>query len=173
MPLNTPLKTATVQPHAPKLPGASLMTPKALISVLVLTISLSISQALARPNLTPEQLAKARETASQIKPPVDFDALLKEADRLGVKCEGDLTRRIVIKTCKGNVKIAQNKEEIKALDEENERLKADTRRKINALVEIADKKLNLNSSVDCAENSECTGKIISCRTSSFHPTVIA
>jgi hypothetical protein len=75
------------------------MYAKSLVVSTILASSLFTAQAQARPDLTPEQLAKARETASQMKPPVDFDALLNEADRLDVECKGDLTNRIVLKTC--------------------------------------------------------------------------
>jgi hypothetical protein len=45
-----------------------------------------------------------------MKPPVDFDAMLDEAGRLGVVCEGDLTRRAILKMCKLDVETAQSRE---------------------------------------------------------------
>jgi hypothetical protein len=125
------------------------MSPKALISALILsTTSLLASQALARPDMTPEQLTKAREVASQMKPPVDFDALLAEADRLDVECKGDLTKRIVIKTCKGYVETAQIKEDTQAsrerqakLDKEIEALEKEIANNIEEAKQIARQKL--------------------------------
>ena len=109
------------------------------------------SFALAGPDLTPEQRTKAREVASQLKPPVDFDALLAEADRLGVICEGNLTIRGNIKTCINGVKIAQSKErqakldaESARLDEENARLDEEAIRMINEISDKAEQKLKQN-----------------------------
>jgi hypothetical protein len=111
------------------------MNAKTLLTATLLASSFLVtSQALAEPNLSPEQLAKARETASQMKPPVDFDAMLKEADRLGVKCEGDLTRKIKITTCKSKVNSAK-------LDEENKKLEDEIKQKVNDLADKAAEKL--------------------------------
>ncbi|MDR2788559.1 MAG: hypothetical protein LBD06_09445 [Candidatus Accumulibacter sp.] len=91
------------------------MNVKALVAVVLLSASslLITRQALAdRPNLSPEQLAKARESASQLNPPVDFDAMLDEVDKLGVECTGDLTRKARIIICGQRI--------------ENAKLKADT-----------------------------------------------
>jgi DNA anti-recombination protein RmuC len=127
-----------------------------VVTALLASSLLATNQALAdKPKLTPEEFAKAEQLASQIKPPVDLKALLKEADRLGVECIGKLTIKANIKACKYGVETAQADEEIKKLDEEikssrerqakldeeNARLKADTRNKINDIVEKADKKL--------------------------------
>jgi hypothetical protein len=125
------------------------MTAKALIASLVFANNLLVGDVLAKPNMTPEQLAKARETAAQMTPPVDFDALLDEADRLGVVCEGNLTIKGNIKTCKYRIETAQSKErvavsrerqakldeEINAKGEKIERILEDTKR-------IANQKLN-------------------------------
>jgi hypothetical protein len=94
---------------------------KTFVAVLLSASSFLVaSQALAdRLNLTPEQLAKARESASQLNPPVDFDAMLDEVDRLGVECTGDLTRKARIIICGQRINNAK-------LDAENARLKADT-----------------------------------------------
>jgi type I restriction-modification system DNA methylase subunit len=98
------------------------MTTKPLIPTLALAISLYASQALARPDLTPEQLAKAKETALNMNPPIDVAEMLKEADRLGVECEGDLTLRYKIKMCYLRVDTAQSKERQVKLDKENAKL---------------------------------------------------
>jgi hypothetical protein len=146
--LKTPPKTATEQPYNPNRSGANQMSPKALISALILSVSLSASQALAKPEMTPEQLAKARETAALMKPPVDFDALLDEADRLGVVCEGELTIRANIRTCINGVKIAQSKErqaklgaDTARLREENEQIEDRLKRKVHDLADKAEQKL--------------------------------
>ncbi|MDR1987630.1 MAG: hypothetical protein LBQ24_02460 [Candidatus Peribacteria bacterium] len=131
---------------------------KTLVAVVLSASSfLVINQALAgRPNLTPEQLAKAREVASKINPPIDFDALLDEADRLGVVCEGKLTIKGNIKTCKYSVETAQSEERIQAskerqakLREENARLdeQIQTRKeriikKVNELSDEAERRLS-------------------------------
>jgi hypothetical protein len=138
MPLKISPKTAIEQPHNLNRSGATPMTPKALISAIVLTISLSISQALAKPNMSPEQLAKARETASQMKPPVNFDALLDEADRLGVNCEGDLTRKGIIRACENKIKISQSDERIRASKERQAKLDEEYRAKRKELAKIID-----------------------------------
>jgi hypothetical protein len=99
------------------------MTPKALISAFVLTISLSANQTLAaKPDLTPEQLTKARASASQLNPPVNFDELMKEADKLDVECTGDLTRKARISICTDKVKNAKTQKNIDRLKAENARL---------------------------------------------------
>ena len=96
------------------------MNTQTLVASLFLVPSLfGASEALAKPDLTPEQLAKAKETASQMKPPVDFEAMLNEADRLGVECTGDLTRGARIVICGQKVENAKIQENI-------DRLKADT-----------------------------------------------
>ena len=41
--------------------------------MLVLIILTSSYHVEARPNLTPEELAKAREVAAQMDPPIDFE----------------------------------------------------------------------------------------------------
>jgi hypothetical protein len=129
------------------------MNYKALIASIFLVSSLFVGEALAKPDLTPEQLARARETAQQMKPPVDFDALLQEADRLGIECEGDLTRRAIIKMCKLDVETSQSKErqiqskerqakldaENAKLDEEYKVAEERLKRKVNDLADQADK----------------------------------
>jgi hypothetical protein len=100
------------------------MTAKPIISALVaLAISLfASSQALARPDLTVEQLTKAREIAKNFDPPIDFDELLKEANRLGVECDGNLTLMYKIKMCMLDVDTAQSEERQAKLDDENRKL---------------------------------------------------
>ena len=93
---------------------------KKLVATVVLSSTLALAPtAEAKPNMTEEQLAKAREVASKLNPPVNFDEMLIEADRLGVEC-GDinLTLRGNVRTCVNRIKIAQGKEEIAKLDEE-------------------------------------------------------
>ncbi len=72
---------------------------------------------MARPDLTPEELAKAQEIASQMNPPVDINTLLDEAERLGVECKGNLTLRPMIKACSNKVETAQMDEDIQASKE--------------------------------------------------------
>ncbi|GHU21244.1 hypothetical protein FACS189475_10440 [Betaproteobacteria bacterium] len=110
------------------------MNSKTLIASILLASSLYTGLALASPDLTPEQLAKAKETASQMKPPVDFEAMLKEADRLGVECQGNLTIRAIIKACLNGIEIAQSKERQAKIEE---RLV----KKVNDLADKAEKKL--------------------------------
>jgi hypothetical protein len=132
------------------------MNTKALVASLFLVPSLFVaSEALAKPDLTPEQLAKAKETASKLNPPVDFDVLMNEADRLGVECTGDLTRKIKIEGCRLKVDTAQSEErqakldkEIEAskerqnkLDEEHKVIEDRLKKKVNDLADKADKKL--------------------------------
>jgi hypothetical protein len=100
------------------------MTPKALMSALVLFVSLSASQALARHDLSPERLAKARKAGRQLNPPVDFDALMKEADRLGVECTGDLTRKARIIICGQGIENAQIEARIQATRADTEATRA-------------------------------------------------
>ena len=142
-----------------KATGENQMSVKPVITALIMSATLfTASFALAGPDLTPEQLAKARETAQKMKPPVDFDALLVEADRLNIKCEGDLTRRAIIKMCKFDVEIAQSKErqakldeEIEAskerqarLDEEYKETEERLKRKVNELSDQAEQQLKQN-----------------------------
>jgi hypothetical protein len=96
-------------PHAPKLSGASRMSPKALITALVLFVSLSVSQALA---LTPDELAKAQELGSQLNPPVDIAELLAQAEKYDVPC--DPTSKNRIRICSQKIKNAQIDAEIEA-----------------------------------------------------------
>jgi hypothetical protein len=117
------------------------MRTKTLIVFTILASSLFAAQVQARPDLTPEQLAKARETASQMKPPVDFDAMLDEIDRLGVECTGDLTRKIRIESCRLRIDTAQSKERQEKLREENAKLDKEAIQMINDIADKADKKL--------------------------------
>ena len=115
------------------------MTYKTLIATILIASSLAVAgEVQAKPDMTAEQLAKARETAQQMKPPVDLDALFTEADRLGVKCEGDLTTRIVIKTCKGNVEIAQSKERQAQSKERQAKLREDNQKLREEIADIVD-----------------------------------
>jgi hypothetical protein len=119
------------------------MTFKTLITTLLLSSTLFIaSEALAKPDMTPEQLAKAKETARQMKPTVDLDVLFTEADRLKVECEGDLTTRIVIKTCKLSVETAQSEERQAKIKAERKQIQAETTELINQASDLAQKKLD-------------------------------
>ena len=106
---------------------------KALMSAVMISSSVFVaSNAIAKTNMTEEQVAQARATASQMKIPIDFDAMIAEASRLGVECDGDLTRKVKIATCDTKVKRAQSQErqaalvaEGKRLDEEGEKLRTE------------------------------------------------
>lgn len=125
------------------------MDTKALVASVLFASSLFASgQALAGNNdLTPEQLAKARESASQLNPPVDFDAMIKEANRLNVECTGDLTRKVRIHICGQDIEIAKKQERIDKKQANIDRLKADTEktRKENAeLIREAQQRIKNN-----------------------------
>jgi hypothetical protein len=126
MHLPTPPKPAINELPALNHAGASQMTAKALIAALVLSTSLSVGQALAKHELSPEQLAKAREAGKQLNPPVDFDALMSEADKLGVECTGDLTRKARIIICGQRIENAKLKADTQATRARIEATKADT-----------------------------------------------
>jgi hypothetical protein len=115
------LSNPAINPHAPKLSGASRMSPKALITALTLLVSLSVSQALA---LTPEELAKAQELGSQLNPPVDIAELLAEAEKYGVEC--DPTSKNRIRFCKQEIEIEASKARTQANYAEIEASKART-----------------------------------------------
>ncbi|GHU32857.1 hypothetical protein FACS189497_14580 [Betaproteobacteria bacterium] len=101
------------------------MNTKALAASLFLVSSLlATGEALAKHDLTPEQLAKARETASKLNPPVDFDVLMNEADRLGVECTGDLTRGVRIAICEKKINNAKKQENIDKLEADTKATKA-------------------------------------------------
>lgn len=125
------------------------MSIKHLITALILSLSIfAAGDALARPELTDEQLAKARGVAQAMNPPVDFDVMLDEADRLGVECTGDFARKVRIEICSDKVEIAQSKERQAKLREENARLDAESERldeeairMINELSDKAEQKL--------------------------------
>jgi hypothetical protein len=124
MSLKKTSKPATNRLHSPNHAnhaGASPMTPKALISALVLSVSLSVSQALA---LTPEELAKAQELGSQLNPPVDIAELLAEAGKYGVEC--DPTSKNRIRICKQEIEIEASKARTEANYAEIEASKART-----------------------------------------------
>jgi hypothetical protein len=107
------------------------MNTKALVASLFLVSSLlATGEALAKHELTPEQLVKARETASKLNPPVDFDVLMNEADRLGVECTGDLTRGARIVICGQKVDNAKLNEEGKRLDKETAELIKEVQQRI-------------------------------------------
>jgi hypothetical protein len=96
---------------------------KALVTAVLFAYGLlATNQALARPDLTAEQLTKAQEAAAQLNPPVDFDALMDEADKLGVECTGDLTRKARIIICGQDVENAKIQGDINRLKAENSRL---------------------------------------------------
>jgi septal ring factor EnvC (AmiA/AmiB activator) len=103
------------------------MTAQALLSALVLSAGLSVTgEVLAGNELSPEQLAKAREAARQLTPPVDFDALMKKVDQFGVECTGDLTRKVRIDICTDKVKNAKTEADTQATRARIEATKADT-----------------------------------------------
>jgi hypothetical protein len=108
---------------------------KTLVAVLLSASSfLAASQALAdKPTLTAEQLAKARESASQLNPPVDFDAMLEEIDTLGVECKGNLIKRIEIHLCRQKIENAKKQKNIDRLEAENARLDKETAKHIREL----------------------------------------
>lgn len=114
---------------------ASAIIPIALSFVFITTSSYS------RPNFTEEQLTKARKAASEAKYPVDFDALMDEADRLDLECEGDLTDWFWIKMCKLDVEGAQAREWIEKSKKRQEATRKETIRLINEAADIAEKKL--------------------------------
>jgi hypothetical protein len=111
------------------------MNVKALLSVLVFFAGVSVAgEVLARNELSPEQWARAREAARQLKPPVDFDALMKEVDQFGVECTGDLTRKARIIICGQKVENAKIEADTQAIraDTEATRARTEKLRKENA-----------------------------------------
>lgn len=134
-----PLDTQNAIPKENKETKMKLTT---LATSVLISSALVAGSAQARPNMTDEELTKARHTASQLKPAINLDELLDEADRLGVICDGDLGHRVVLKTCAGNVKIAQSRERQAKLDEDNAKLDQELKDKVNALAKSVDKKLN-------------------------------
>ena len=132
------------EPKETKVKLATLMTSVLLSGILV------AGEVQARPNMTEEQLAKAREVALQLKPPVDFDAMLIEAEGLGVEC-GDinLTLRPNVRTCINRIKIEQSKRRQAVLDEEilasqtrQVQIEAEMRQQLADLASEAEQKLN-------------------------------
>ena len=91
--------------------------------------------------MTEEQLAKARKAAAEAKRPIDFDALMDEADRLGVECEGDLTTWTWQLICSVEVEGAQAREETEASKKRQKEIRRETVRLINEAADIAEKKL--------------------------------
>ena len=128
----------------------AMSSTKILLSALMLSISMGASDALAKPNMTDEQLAKAREVASKLNPPIDFDAMILEAEKLGIDCsDKDLTKRPFIRACMNRIESAKLDEEIKAsqarqaiLDENIRATEERLREKVNALADSAEHKLN-------------------------------
>lgn len=119
------------------------MSLKTLIASVLLSSSLLLAgEAYARPNMTDEELAKAKETAGQLKPPLDLDALFDEADRLGVICEGDLSDRVILKTCKLKVERAQIAENTTILQAQNKEKEAELMKEFDALIQKTNEKLN-------------------------------
>jgi predicted RNase H-like nuclease (RuvC/YqgF family) len=103
------------------------MNVKVLLSVLVFFAGVSVAGGvLAGNELSPEQWARAREAARQLTPPVDFDALMKEVDQLGVECTGDLTRKARIIICGQRIENAKLKAENAQIEARIEATKADT-----------------------------------------------
>lgn len=107
----------------------------------MLCFTLFATPSYSRPNFTAEQLAKARKAASEAKDPIDFDALMDEADRLGVECEGDLTKYSWIKICKINVKGAQARERTEASKKRQKATREETIRILNEAADEAERKL--------------------------------
>ena len=148
---NTPIDSG----NTPKI-GAIMNLQNIVRTALFYLLVSTSTEAMARPDLTPEELAKAQEIASQMNPPVNINTLLDEAERLGVDCKGNLTLRPMIKACSNKVDTAQMDEDIQASKErqakqeiEIARLQADTKRreeeliqKVNALSEEAERRLN-------------------------------
>jgi hypothetical protein len=110
------------------------MTPKALISALVLAISLSASQALA---LTPEELVKAQELGSQLNPPVDIAELLAEAKKYGVEC--DPTNKLRIRSCQTRIKTAISRARTEALKADTEQTRQQTLEMVRDLQDFVNK----------------------------------
>jgi len=100
------------------------MNTKTLVaSVLFASSILASGQALAvNQGLTPEQMAKGRETAATMNPPVDFDAMIKEADSLNVECTGDLTRKARIIICGQKIENAKIEADTQRIRKENAEL---------------------------------------------------
>ncbi|MDR2786802.1 MAG: hypothetical protein LBD06_00300 [Candidatus Accumulibacter sp.] len=141
---------ASVEQNAlPTIADEARMNIKAFAASVLLASNLfATSEVSARPDLTPEALAKARELAAQIKPPFDLDALLKEADGLSVECE-EFDLKADIKTCSNDVKISQSKErqaiidkEIQAGRERQTKFDEEARRMLKELADEAEKRLN-------------------------------
>ena len=110
----TRYNTPTDSGNTPKNIGA-IMNLQNIVRTVLFSLLVSVStEAMARPDLTPEELAKAQEIASQMNPPVDINTLLDEAERLGVECKGNLTLRPMIKACSNKVETAQMDEDIQA-----------------------------------------------------------
>ena len=113
-----------------------------------LALVLASTQALAdRPNLTPEQLTKAREAAAQLNPPVDFDAMLDEVDRLGVECTGDLTKKPRILICGkkiNNAKIMADTEATRARNQATEARTEQIRKENAELIKEAQRRIKEN-----------------------------
>jgi preprotein translocase subunit SecD len=98
-----------------------------VVTALLASSLLASNQALAaKPELTQEQLTKARASASQLNPPVNFDALMEEADRLNVECTGDLTRKARIIICGQDVENARIKIDTEARKARIQAIEADT-----------------------------------------------
>ena len=128
----------------------TMSSTKVLLSALILSVSMSASDALAKTNLSEEQLAKAREVASQMKPPVDFDQMILEAEKLGIECgDKDLTKRPFIRSCMNRIETAKLDEEITAskerqakLDEEIATIETEMKQQLSEIASQAEQKLN-------------------------------
>ncbi len=96
------------------------MSLKAVIASILLSSSLFITSEAQAHDYTPEQVAKAQELANTMKTPVDIEALLAEADKLGVEC--DISTRIRIGSCETKIETEQSKRRTAILQAENERL---------------------------------------------------
>lgn len=118
-------------------------------TAIITGLLLFTSQAYSRPAFTQEELTKARKAASTAKHPIDFDKLMDEADRLGIECEGDLTKWVWINICNIQVDTAQSEERSEQsrvrIEESKKRqgqIDRETIRLINEAADIAEKKLN-------------------------------
>lgn len=122
---------------------------KSIFIVILTACLLALApQAHSRPAFTKEELAKARKAASEAKHPIDFDAVMDEADRLGIECEGDLTTWGWIEICRTKVSAAQARERTAASKKRvvesrkrQEAMRNETIRLINEAADKAEKKL--------------------------------
>lgn len=111
------------------------------LALIVLSLLSFTSYSLARPNLTEEELAQARKAGAEAKYPINFDALMDEADRLGVECEGDLTTWVKQRICSIRVESAQFRESTEASKKRQAEIQKETARLIHEAADKAERKL--------------------------------